>query len=74
MKSWEFPPWTVGSETNCPCWGRCRGVGSILSPKQWVKGSSIATAAAAQIQFLAQELSYAMGVAIKKKEEEIMKS
>ena len=47
-------------------------MGSIPGPVQWVKGSSIATAAAqvtatAQIQFLAQELPCATGVAIKKK-------
>ena len=37
----------------------------IPGPVQWVKGSSTA-AAVAQIQFLAQELSYAVGVAINK--------
>ena len=53
---------------------RCRGIGLISSQAQWVKGSSVAAAAAtvqvqaaAQIQSLAQELPYAMGVAIKKK-------
>ena len=42
----------------------------IPSPKQWGKGSSVGTvvvAAVAQIQSLAQELSYAMGVANNKK-------
>ena len=41
-------------------------MGSIPSPVQWVKGPSIA-AAAAQTQSLAQELQYAVGVAIKLK-------
>ena len=45
---------------------------NIPCPVQWVKGSSIAKAvvwvtAVAQIQPLARELPYAVGVAIKKK-------
>ena len=48
---------------------------SILRQVKWVKGSSIATAvaqvsAAAQIQSLTQELSYAVGVAIQKKKKD----
>ena len=43
----------------CSSLGQCRGAGSILSPAQWVKGSSV-VAAVAQIQSLAQELLYAM--------------
>ena len=44
----------------------------IPGSAQWVKGSSIAAAAAQvsavpQIKFLAQKLPYAVGVAIKKK-------
>ena len=51
--------------------GGCRGVNSIPSLAQQVKGSGVATAAAkvaaaAGIQSLAQELPYAMGAAIKK--------
>ena len=42
------------------------GTGSIPSPAQWVKGSSVASAAA-WTQSLAGELPYAMGVALKKK-------
>lgn len=50
--------------------GCCGGVGSISSPAQWVKRSTIAAAAAkvtavAQILFLAQQLPYAAGVDIK---------
>ena len=37
------------------------------SPVQWVKGSSIATAAEAEIQSLALEFPHTMGAAIKKK-------
>ena len=44
------------------------GVSLIHSPEHWVKGSGVSIAAwvtdAAQIQSLAQELSYAMGAAI----------
>ena len=36
---------------------------------QWVKGSAVATAVA-RIQYLAWELSYPVGAAIKKEEEE----
>ena len=43
--------------------GCCRGAGVI--PAQWVKGSGIATAAA-YIQHLAQELTYAGHAAIKR--------
>lgn len=48
----------------------CEGVGSIPCLVQWVKVSSIATAAvqvaaATQIQSLAQEIPYSMSVAIK---------
>ena len=42
------------------------GTGSIPSPAQWVKGSSVASGAA-WTQSLAGELPYAMGVALKKK-------
>ena len=47
-------------------------MGSIPRPAQWIKGSSFATAmaqvaAAAHIQSLAQELSHAVGMAIKNK-------
>ena len=38
-------------------------MGSIPGSAQWIKGPSVA-AAVAQIQFLAQELPYAVGVAI----------
>ena len=41
-------------------------MGSISGLVQWVKGFGV-TAAEACIQSLAQELPYAMGVAIKKK-------
>jgi len=44
-------------------------VGLIPSMAQWDKGSSVA-AAGAWIQSLAWELPYAVGVAVKKKEEE----
>ena len=50
----------------CSGSGCCGGVNSIPGLVQWVKEFSIA-AAAAQIQSLAQELPYAIGVAIKKK-------
>ena len=51
---------------------QCRGEGSIPSPVQWVKGSDIAPAVAqvinvTWIQSLAQELPYAMGAAVKLK-------
>ena len=51
-------------------WVTAEDTGSIPSPSQWVKGSSIATAvaqvtAATQIQSPAQELPYAVGAAIK---------
>ena len=44
---------------------------------QWVKGSDVATgvalvAATAQIQSLAQELPYAVGIAIKNKEKKFL--
>ena len=39
-------------------------MGSIPSPVQWIKGSSIAITVV-QISFLAQELPYAAGVAVK---------
>ena len=42
-----------------------REASSIPSPVQWIEGSGIA-AATAQIQTLAQERPYAVGVAIKK--------
>ena len=42
---------------------------SISGLAQWVKGSGVATAVA-QIQSLAQELTYATHVAIKKKKKE----
>ena len=50
--------------------GHCGGVGLSPGPVQWVKGSGVAVAVAwvvteAWIQSLAQELSYAMGLAIK---------
>ena len=62
---------TVGLESNCCRSAHCSSTGLIPSPAHWVKGSGVATAAAqiaaaAQIQSLAWELSYAMGVAIKK--------
>ena len=46
-------------------------MGSIPGPAQWVKGSSVAIAAAqvetvARIQSLVQEVPYTMGAAIKK--------
>ena len=44
--------------------GHCGGEDSIPSLAQWVKGSSTA-AGVAQFQFLAWELSYAVGVAMK---------
>ena len=47
-------------------------MGSIPGPVKWVKGSGVAEAVAevtavAQIQSLAQELPYAVGMTIKKK-------
>ena len=48
---------------DCSGSGSCTGADSISGPVQWVKGSSIATAAA-QIQSLARELPYPMGMAI----------
>ena len=50
-------------KNDCSGLSHCEGVYSNPSPVQWVKGSGIA-AAAAQIQALAQELPYAMSVAI----------
>ena len=47
---------------NCSGSGHCRGAGLIPGLAQWVKGSSVA-AAVVQIQSLAQELLYAVGVA-----------
>ena len=76
--TWE-PPYALGAalektkkkkkEPNCIISGCCGGVGSIPSLVQWVKGSCIATAKAelvfvVQIQSLAWELPYALGVAI----------
>ena len=63
---------TVGWESDSSSLGHCGGRGSTPGLVQWVKGSGIAAAeayatAAALIQFLAQEPSYAMSVAIKKK-------
>ena len=56
---------------NCSNSGHCGGMGSIPGPAQWVKGSTVATAATqvtaeAQLPSLAQELPYAVDVAIKK--------
>ena len=53
-------------------WVVLEAQGLIPSPGKWVKGASTATTkaqvtAVAQIQSLAQELPYAMGVAIQKK-------
>lgn len=56
--------------------GLCRGVGSIPSPAQWLKWSSVAAAvvyiAATQICLLAQEPPYVVGVAEEKKKEKKM--
>ena len=57
------------------CYG---GTDSTPGQVQWVKGSDVAAALAqvapvAWIQFLAWELSYAAGMAIKKKKKEILK-
>ena len=43
----------------------CRGTGSIPGLAQWVKKARVTTAVA-WIQSLAQEIPYAVGVAIKK--------
>ena len=56
--------------------GCCGGVGSISSLMQWVKGSSVATAAVEvtavdQIQSMTQELQYAMGTSIKRKKKSV---
>ena len=53
--------------------GPCEGKGLIPGPVQWFEGSGIAAAVAyianvAQVRALAQELPYAAGIAIKKKE------
>lgn len=62
-KKKEFLLWHSGS-------GYCRGAGSIPSPVQWVKGSSIATAAICVDHSCSsdlvpiQELPYTKGVAI----------
>ena len=50
------------SEYSSP--GCCGGAGSIPGPAQWVKGSCVA--AVGQIQSLAWECPYALGVAMKK--------
>ena len=60
------------SEADCSGLGGWRGVSSIPSLVQWVKGSGIAAVAAqvtavAQIQTLAWEFPYAVIAAIKKK-------
>ena len=52
----------VGWESDCSGLGHCECAGSIPGLAQWIKGSSVT--AAAQIQFLAQEHPYAVGVAI----------
>ena len=58
-------------ECTCNGLGGYGDKGSIPGPAQWIKGSGIAAAAVyfvavAQIQYLAQELPYAVGMAIMK--------
>ena len=64
-------------ESDCISSSCCRGTGSIPSPVQWIKVSGVAIAVAqvvaeAQIQSLAWELPYTMGVAIKLKQKVTM--
>ena len=64
----EFPLWC--NESSCSGSGLCRGAG-LIPTSQWIKGSVIAAAVAevtvaAWTQSLAQELLYAVGLAIKK--------
>ena len=63
---------SLGVPSGLSTLGHWGGVGLILYPAQWVKGSWVATRAAyvtvvARIQSLAQELSYAAGATIKLK-------
>lgn len=51
---------------NCSSSGFWGGTGSIPGLAQWVKGFSITTVAAVQIQSLTRQLPYTMGVIIKK--------
>ena len=42
---WSSHHGTMGYESDCKGSGRCRGMGTITDPLQWVKGSNIAAAA-----------------------------
>ena len=56
-------------KSDCSSSGHYGGKGLVPGLAQWVKGSAVATAVA-RIQYLAWELSYPVGAAIKKEEEE----
>ena len=60
----EFLLWCSGLRIQRSSLGCCGGGGSIPSPVHCVEGSSGAIVVT-QIQSLAQEIPYAMGVAIK---------
>ena len=66
----EFSPCCSGLVSDCSSLGHCRGASSIPGPVQWIKGSGIDTAMAevasvVWVQSLAQELPYAVSIAIK---------
>lgn len=65
----------MGWESGCSNSGQRRGMGLIPDPAlQWVKGSGVVSVAAVtRIQSLAQELLYAPGEAIKKKNKQTNK-
>lgn len=43
---WSSHHGTMGYESDCKGSGRCRGMGTITDPLQWVKGANVAAAAA----------------------------
>jgi len=66
--SWSSCCGAVGWGSDCSGSGHCRGVGSISGRVQWVKDPALLQLwCRSQIWSLAQELSYTIGVAGKKK-------
>jgi len=76
---WEFPLWHHGLRIQLQWLGSLQRGGFNPLPVKWVKGSSVATAAAqvaaaAGIQSLARELPYVSGAAKKRKKKSFVTS